>query len=297
MKVNPRSVGGAKKVNEAVRLAYNCAVNLLRQRRYFRAALVPHTNTAILPAIYAQTVLDKINGVLDPDDRVNGAVEFTSGVISAPVHAGGRLPFEGVYMSEEGTTGTLDNLDGTSNSSPAAGSYSKLAVKRANNTSAANPQPGATLPPLSANLTGLNVGTLSLLDFYNAETMDRFARFMDQMMRDNPQYGEEMVLRWAHGLSVDAGRNPFILAERSVVMNKSLAGAMDTDGINDDVMRTDGSVRLGITVPVPRTELGGIIITLISLKPDEKLASQPEPFLSDVWDADNFVADSLSCRS
>ena len=143
-------------------------------------------------------------------------------------------------------------------------------------------------------LNGVAAGGVSLVDFYNAQRMDEFARTMDQIMRDNPQYGQEMVLRWAHGLSVDPGRMPFILAERRVVMNKSLQGATDSAGVNDDVLRTDGGVRINVTVPLPRTELGGIVVTLIAIKPDEKLASQPHPFLSDVWTAENFVADTLA---
>ena len=47
--VKPRSISGQKKVNEAVRLAYNCAINMLRQRAYFRSTLLAHTNTAIAP--------------------------------------------------------------------------------------------------------------------------------------------------------------------------------------------------------------------------------------------------------
>ena len=287
--VKPRSIGGQKKVNEAVRLAYNCAINMLRQRAYFRATLLPHTNTAIAPAIYAQTVLDKINGVLDPDDRVNGAVPLELPTMSLPVTGiGVNDANEGVKQTHtiRESTGAVRSVSGWNNSvagTPGAGAAFVTVEGDANNW-----------PKIAAQLNGQFAGNLSLVDFYNAKTMDEFARTMDTMMRDNPQYGEEMVLRWAHGLSVDPGRNPFILAERRVVLNKSLQAATDTAGVNDDVLRTDGGVKVGITVPLPKTELGGVVVTLLAIKPDEKLASQPHPFLSDVWTADNFVADSLA---
>lgn len=279
--VKPRSIAGVKKVNEAVRLAYNCAVNMLRQRAYFRATLLAHTNTAIAPAIYAQTVLEKINGVLDPDDRINGMVNLELPTINLPLKGIGfrNAPAE--------VAGTYREPGGTRFSGGVPTSSTDVGI----NTKGT----GATIEPdIYAVFDGVGAGGVSLTDFYNAERMDDFARTMDKMMRDNPQYGEEMVLRWAHGLSVDPGRNPFILAERRGPIGKSLAGATDTAGINDDIIRTDGGTRVGITVPLPRTELGGIIITLVCLKPDEKLASQPHPFLSDVWTAENFVADSLA---
>lgn len=295
-KVNPRSIGGAKKVNEIVRLAYNCTVNMLRQRRYFRATQLLHSNTAIQPAILAETVLDKIRGVLDPDDRVNGMVQFETGVITTTAALPAQtLDLKRVYMKDPTDNSlNLDNLDGSNNVNPGQGSI--LYAKRTSGTAAANPMPGVDLPAASlpVNMTGLDIGSVSLQDFYNAQNMDKFARLMDAMMRNNPQYGEEMVLRWAHGLQVDAGRMPFIIAERRVPINKSLAGAMDTTGIEDDVLRTDGSVTISVIAPIPKTELGGVIVTLLALKPDEKLASQPDPFLSDVWTADNYVADTLA---
>lgn len=268
--VKPRSISGQKKVNEAVRLAYNCAINMLRQRAYFRSTLLAHTNTAIAPAIYAQTVLDKINGVLDPDDRVNGMVQLDIPDMKLPIYSIAKH----VHSGSGGTQ--------------APGVVDASAPALADGKHSWNPE------LIWAGLNGVAAGGVSLVDFYNGERMDDFARTMDQIMRDNPQYGEEMVLRWAHGLSVDPGRMPFILAERRVVMNKSLQGATDSQGVNDDVLRTDGGVRINVTVPLPRTELGGIVVTLIAIKPDEKLASQPHPFLSDVWTAENFVADTLA---
>jgi hypothetical protein len=47
------------------------------------------------------------------------------------------------------------------------------------------------------------------------------------------------------------------------------------------------------SIPAPKTELGGIVMTFVSVKPDEKLASQPHPILSDVWAARNYIADEL----
>lgn len=295
-RVVPKKIGGEKKVSKAVRLAYNCAVNLLRQRRYFRATLVPHTNTAILPAVLAETVLDKINGVLDPDDRINGSFDIDLPNLSLPVKGlftSGTTVIKGAGVALRGDAAADDTASSAIGGAAAvveAGSGSNALLTKVKGTTGANARPDVHAV-FDGSLAGSSV---SLKDLYNAERLDDFARIMDKMMRDNPMYGEEMVLRWAHGLSVDAGRTPFILAERRVPVNKSFAMATDTSGIEDDVMRTDTGVTIQVALPIPRTELGGVIITLMCLKPDETIGSQPEPFLSEPWTANNYVVDEMA---
>lgn len=86
--VNPRSIGGVKKVNEMVRLAHNAAVNYLRMRKYVKASVLLHSSTAITPAILSSTVLERLNGVLDPDDHINGAVQLDIPNVNMPVLGG-----------------------------------------------------------------------------------------------------------------------------------------------------------------------------------------------------------------
>jgi hypothetical protein len=282
-RVVPRKIGGNKQVSKAVRLAYNCAVNMLRQRLYHRATLVAHSNTAIVPALLAETILDKINGVLDPDDRINGSFDLVLPSLNLPVQN---------LLVETGAGATtrraVDNTTGT---------LAPAAVPSGGNASTllANKNSADTILPITAHFDGSLAGTaVSLQDFYNAQRLDEFARIMDQMMRDNPQFGEEMVLRWAHGLSVDAGRVPFVLSERRIPVRKAYQMATDAVGIEDDIMRTEGGVSFRTVFPIPKTELGGIIITLICLKPDETIGSQPEPFLTEPWTANNYVVDEMA---
>jgi hypothetical protein len=273
--IEPRSISGVKKVSEAVRLAHNVAVNHLRQRRYDKAALLLHTNAVVTPAILSETVLDRLNGVLDPDDRINGLVDFQLPAM--------QLPVVGLHMNGSVSSPSIAPIT----ASGAVGAW-------------VSPLSGAVMVDTTSNATrkvyaqlNSTAGNVSLTDFYNAESMDRLVREMDQIIKDNPEYGEEMVLRWAHGLSVDTGKTPFIIAEQRSFFQRNIVGAMDTAGINAETMRSDFLMQMQFTVPIPKTELGGIIVTFLVLKPDETLASQPHPILSDVWAADNFVADEL----
>lgn len=288
--VNPRSIGGVKKVNEMVRLAHNAAVNFLRQRKYVKATLLLHSSTAITPAIISQTVLERLNGVLDPDDRINGQVHLDLPTI--------KLPVQGITQSS--------NTTQYNNGVPlGVGDASKISVQLRGTQS--TPLDGARLDfkrkdgnPAGTELDiytmfeGASAGGVSLLDFYNAEKMDQLTRTMRKIVDDNPQYGEEMVLNWAHGLSVDTGKVPFVIHEQRQVFGRNIIPATDSAGVQDDVMRSDMMLGMNFAVPIPRTELGGIIITFASIKPDETISSQPHPFLSDVWGAENFVADELA---
>jgi hypothetical protein len=297
--VNPRSIGGVKKVNEVIRLAHNAAVNHLRQRKYHKAAQILASSTAITPALISQTVLERLNGVLDPDDRINGAVQLDLPSINLPVDGialvgtsqerAAGLAARGVTSAEDFTS---TNVSGVGNMhmitrDSATASDNGLVIKQTGD--------GATArPAIFAKLNAVTAGNVSLTDFYNAEKMDRLTRTMQQMVTDNPEYGEEMVLRWAHGLSVDTGKTPFVIHEETRQLGRSIVPAMDSAGVAADTMRSDMMLQMSFSVPVPRTELGGIIITFATLKPDETLAAQPHPFLSDVWGADNFVADELA---
>jgi hypothetical protein len=281
--VNPRSIGGAKRVNEMVRLAHNAAVNYLRQRKYDKATLLAASNTAVTPAIISQTVLDRLNGVLDPDDRINGAVQLDLPTM--------QLPVSGISQTNNGTfAATSASTTATATGIEVGGGGTSARIVAARKSG----NPAGTELNIYATLNGTTAGNVSLTDFYNAEKMDALTRQMREIVDENPEYGEEMVLRWAHGLNVDNAKVPFVIAEKAMMFGRSLVGATDTAGINGDVMRSDMMLEMSFSVPVPKTELGGIIITFACLKPDETLSGQPHPFLSDVWGAENFVADELA---
>jgi len=284
--VNPRSFGGVKKVNEMVRLAHNSAVNHLRQRKYVNAAQILASNTAITPALISQTVLERLNGVLDPDDRINGAVHLNLPTVNLPVtgigvNAAAASTATNVAIHE---TGSVNRTYATGYNAPAV-SPNNVVIEQKGTTG---------YPNINAVFSGVSAGDLSIADFYNAEKMDRLTRQMEQIVTDNPEYGQEMILRWAHGLSVDAGKVPFVIHEETRQFGRNIVPAMDTAGVAADTMRSDMMLQMSFSVPVPKTELGGIIITFATLKPDETLASQPHPFLSDLWGGDNFVADELA---
>lgn len=280
MGVRPRSIGGVKKVNEVVRLAHNAAVNYLRTRKYLNAVKILAANTGVTPALIGQTVLDRLNAVLDPEDRVNGSVQLELASMQLPVSGVGISPPSGVvnstaFMSGTGLSGSAQAFTGKKGGDPVIATDA------------------AGVAQVFASLVGGSAGSVSLTDFYNAEKMDELTRMMREMIDANPEYGEEMVQRWAHGLTVDSGKVPYVIHESSQILGQTIVPATDTTGVNTDVMRSDLSGTIRFTVPVGASELGSVIITFATLKPDEAMVSQPHPFLSDVWGATNFVSAEL----
>lgn len=287
--INPRSIDGQKKVNEAVRLAHNAAVNYLRVRKYVNATKLLANNTAITPALISQTVLDRFNAVLDPDDRINGMVNLEIPEMRLPVVSETRSNvtsnsyFPAAYQKTHPNAG---GVEGAVEVPLADGHRGAQSMKFENASTGA--------PTIFAELNGAEAGGVSLVDFYNAEKMDSLVRRMRSIVDANPEYGEEMVLRWAHGLSVDTGKIPFVIHQQRQIFGRSIAPAMDTVGVEEKIIRSDMLQQLSFTVPIPKTELGGIVITFASIKPDETISSQPDPFLSEPWGVENFVADELA---
>lgn len=284
LRINPRVTGGVKNVSTSVLMAYNAAINFLRRRKYDKATQLPWNNAAVTPALLGSTALERLNGVLDPDDRINGAVQLEIPNM--------RLPIDGIGYT--GTTSASAPQTGVRESDGSTDSYAQGHTPFPAGTAIRVAGSGATArPDIFAVLNGAAAGNVSLDDFYNAQTMDKITRQMREIVDQNPEYGEEMVLAWAHGLNVDTGATPWILSQQTQTFGRNIVGATDTAGVEDRVIRSDMMLQMSFTVPVPKTELGGIIMTFAAVKPDETFAAQPHPFLADNIKAPNHAADRL----
>lgn len=279
MGFNPTSISGAKQLTRYPRLAHNAAVNFLRRRLHKDAVQELSSNLAVTPALLGSTALARLNAVLDPEDRVNGAVQ-----LSLPTMT---LPVSGITQNGNQVSSGQANINADSNEVRVGLTGNTLHFKR----NAGNPS-GTDLD-ITASLNAVTAGNVSLTDFYNAETMDRLTRTMGEIMEADPELGQEMVLRWAHGLSLDTDQQPFLIAEQHKVFNQNIVAAMDTAGVNAETIRSDMALNFQFQAVIPRTELGGVVITFIQVKPDETLGSQPHPVLGRNFMIRNYAADSL----
>lgn len=275
MGVMPISIGGVKKVSEANRLAHNCAVNYLRKRLYAYAAEIAASNAAVTPALLSSTVLSRFNGVLNPDDHVGGFIPFDPA---------GEMPVQGIRGFGTGTV--------------AAGAATLM--KGATEANLGSGGKGIAFDIDQANVSRIKVeldeavgAGIRLTDMFNAERMDTLTRRMRGIIDANPVDGEDQIVRWAHGLSVDTGQNPWLLHTAETIFGQDLMRATDGAGIEAEVTQSRMAVQMRFTVPVPKTELGGVVVTFLVVKPDEVLFEQPHPVLAAPWTFDNLLAEEL----
>jgi hypothetical protein len=266
-----KPIGGVRKVSEVARLAHNVAVNFLRKRRYISAVEVPFSNTAITPALLSSTVLDRLNGVLDPEDRINGAVDLS-----------GQFPVRNIFSLGTDTHSSNSlQVDGSGDTYNSPATWLRIGVDST-----------AVEPDGAMAVYADFEGQLSLKDFYVAQRMDQVTREIDSILDANPELGFEAVANIAHGLSVDTGKLPFVMYETTRTFTRGIQSAMDGPSLGD--MQTSNLVALDFATPVPATEFGGVIVTFVSVKPDESLSSMPHPLLTDAWAQDNFLADEMA---
>lgn len=278
-KIEPAKVAGAEELSSITRLAHNAAVNFIRRSRYVYATQIAHGNTDITPAILSESILAKMNGALDPDEHVNGSVQ-----LSIPTMA---LPVSGVGIGAPSAVGNNAALwsDGETASTSSKKSRGGTAMWLETDD--------AGVPKVFAVLDGIAAGGVNLTDLKNAQSIDRITRTMRAMIDANPETGEEIAKRWAHGLKVEKADQPFFLYAEDDVFGLPYQSAADGEGMVDDIDMTKPYHTRRIAFPVPQTELGGMIVTFIAVKPDEVIERQPHPILSQPWILRNHVAESL----
>ena len=280
--VMPASVGGVRQVNSAPLTAHNCAVNFLRKRKYVYAKQLLATNKAVTPALLSTTAMEMFNGVLNPDDHINGFVALD---------LAGKAPVRGIWRTEGASADPVERNGLINFGLPRVTVSNDLApANRLNFDVPAAGQAGNTI----YSELGDAVGTgFSLTDIYNAETMDRLTRKMRSLIDANPIDGEEQIVRWAHGLSVDTGQNPWLVHYSQKVFGQSVMRAMDGEGIEAETTQSRLLLQMGFNVPIPTTELGGVVVTFMTVKPDETIYQQPHPLFSRPWGLENHMAEEL----
>lgn len=280
--VEPRPTAGVKQVTSFVRLAHNCAVNFLRQRKYDKATLVPHTNTAVTPALLSSTILERLNAVLDPDDHINGAVQLDIPNMTLPVSGVSQLNNSNQSASQQGIWADANEI---AQAIGGAGNQIKFKRKAGN--------PAGTQLDITAALNGAQAGNVSLTDFYNAQRVDELTRLFRAMIDGNPEDGEEQILRYVYGLRMEDAKKPWMLYQKTAPLSSFVEKAGDGAGMLAETQLSNLMAVADFTTPLPQHELGYIVVTFVSIRPDETIHNMPHPYLSKNWDYPNYAAESL----
>lgn len=274
MGVEPISINGEKKVSEQLVASHHVAVNYLRKLKYVDTVVLDKNSPLEpSPALLGDTVLERLNGVLDPEDRVNGAVAFQIPEMQLPISGVGKglnttQPESSTPYTVRETGGDTETYDHHQFIGDDSAARNVKMRQTADGT-----------PDIYALLNG-TTSQMSLTAFYRAERMDDLTRTMRQILDANPEQGHQVLQRYAAGLKLDLGGNPFILYDREITIGASARPATDGPSLAEGFETTSTNANFEYTLPVPATEFGGIVITFLSVKPDENLARMPHPILT-----------------
>lgn len=286
--IHPISIGGQKRVTRTARLAYNCAVNHLRKHAYYSATQLNRTHVGIQPAVLTANVLERFNGVLEPERLIDGAINLTGEI---PVKGVARVGSNGVThhnvagavepVRPNDGTAQLGGVDAKSTTYPHAAKLwdgnQTIHVRMSENG----------VPQIFADLAGAS--EITLRDMIKSQKLDQLVREFAQMIQDDPINGEELVARALYGLSVDYDHNPQVMYRQVHELTAMHQRPTDGASINDVSAHFELNARFATVIP--RSELGGQLVTICMVKPVETLAKQPDPAQTEVWEVVNRVHD------
>lgn len=278
--IHPRSVGGDKKVTKTARLAYIAAVNHLRKSSYYKATLALKTETAILPAILTANILERFNGVLEPETNVDGAINLT-----------GELPVKGIGRKSGDPYKSHDDITVYEAGRPGIDpvTYDDAMYGAATGNLYTNMGPTGR-PLIYVDLDGTS--ELTLRDMVKSKKLDEIVRSFAQMIKDNPIHGEQMVERAMYGVSVDYDSDCQVLYRENFELAAMHTRPTDGASIND--VSANFELNETFATLVPRSELGLQLVTLVSVKPVEVLQKQPDPAQTESWDLVNRIHDETA---
>lgn len=270
--VHPRSVGGAKKVSKTVRLAYLAAVNHLLKAAYHAADQYPNSHISIKPAVLTANILQRFNGVLDPERLIDGAINLT-----------GELPVKGVGFGPSATIAnrTFRETGQTGDTVTSGTRDSEGEIYIAEDP--ANPG----WPKVTVNMDGAS--ELTLRDMIQSQKLDGLIRQFAGMIKRDPINGEDLVERALYGLSVDYDHNCQVVYRKVHEIRPMHQRPTDGASIND--VSAHFELNTSFATLVPRAELGGQLVTLCMVKPLETVKKQPDPAQTEAWQLVNRIHD------
>ncbi|WCK79741.1 hypothetical protein [Agrobacterium fabrum] len=222
--------------------------------------------------------------------------DFDQAVIDGEVPlslANNRMPVKGLGVYSEGTTnvsGAVKWSDGTTASgdpmwgvidanATAAAGRAKLAVKAVGG-----------FPDVWAELQQ-NGLTVSLSNIEMARKTQAFAKLRQQYnMHDDHIIN---LLMDAISIPDQAFKQPMLLADRKTIFGMSKRYASDAGNLTESVV--NGMTTLDMSVQLPRINVGGLIMVVAEITPDQLFERQEDPWLNSlsVNDLPQYLRDTL----
>lgn len=263
-------------VNTVFLEAYNQIWNFRAKNRSPKLTLRNRLATDLAPAFWSHDMFRHIVPNFD-QAAIDGEVPLNVTSAKMPVQGLGfvtsKSPSEsGSYKDSTGVT-TAANL----------GSEGSLRVKFTGSGSSA-------LPDVFTELESNGI-TVSLSNIELARKTQAFARLREQYNQHED---------WVINLLMDAitipdqfYKQPMLLAERQTIFGMAKRYASDAGNLTESVV--NGATYLDMSIQLPRIGVGGVIMVVAEITPDQLFERQEDPFLAaqSVDDLPQYLRDTL----
>jgi len=263
-------------VNTVFLEAYNQIWNFRAKNRSPKLTLRNRLATDLAPAFWSHDMFRHIVPNFD-QAAIDGEVPLNVTSAKMPVKGLGfvtsKSPSEsGSYKDSTGVT-TAANL----------GSEGSLRVKFTGSGSSA-------LPDVFTELESNGI-TVSLSNIELARKTQAFARLREQYNQHED---------WVINLLMDAitipdqfYKQPMLLAERQTIFGMAKRYASDAGNLTESVV--NGATYLDMSIQLPRIGVGGVIMVVAEITPDQLFERQEDPFLAaqSVDDLPQYLRDTL----
>jgi hypothetical protein len=266
-------------VNTAFLEAYNQIQNFRRKNRSPKLSLRTRLQSDLAEAFWLHEQFKHVVPSFD-QAAIDGevAVNIAQGIMPVSVQSGEQLKL------------------GTASSSPA---FIYLDAANAVKQGSTIGGPSAVTGPAAVNeVEGLiaemqqNGITISLS---NIELAKKTAAFAQMRKRYNGHSDDWIIDLLMQGVSISdqAFKHPMLIGERSTIFGMSKRYATDSGNLDESAV--NGATSIDLSIQVPRVPMGGVIMIIAEITPEQLFERQTDPFLvaSSVDDFPDALRDTL----
>jgi hypothetical protein len=264
-------------VNTAYLEAYNQIWNFRAKNRSPELSTRTRLDDTLAPAFWLH---DRFKHMVPDFDQAVIDGEVPLNITNA------RMPVSGIGVHPSATTAntvTVEQTDGSSvyTESYGLGTYPETYIR-------ADGVDG--LPDIFAELQDNGI-TVSLSNIELARKTQAFARLRQQYN----QHDEWIINLLMDGISIpsQAFKQPMLLADRRTNFGMSKRYASDSGNLTESVV--NGMTQIDMALQLPRIGVGGVVMVVAEITPDQLFERQEDPFLHtlDVQGLPQYLRDTL----
>lgn len=268
-------------VNTAFLEAYNQIQNFRRANRSPKLTKRTRLQTDLAEAFWHHEQFQHVVPAFD-QAAIDGEVPLTV--------ANARMPVSGIAHATVDAYATVDPAAKQATGDPTTGQWvasSGSHVIYLRGTGAAS----SALPDIFAELQNDGI-TVSLANIELAKKTAAFAQLRKQYTGHTDEFIIDLLMQ---GITVpeQAFKQPMLIGERSTIVGMSKRYATDAGNLAESAV--NGATFIDLSLQVPRIPMGGVVMVLVEITPEQLFERQTDPFLmaQDVGDLPDALRDDL----